>query len=64
MQQGFEVRMKKFVAHDNCQLALSCIRQGTVFKSESGWKTLLMRIFLALLFPVLSIAFIIAPESK
>nr|CAB3267282.1 short transient receptor potential channel 5 [Phallusia mammillata] len=64
MQRGFEVRMKRFVAHDNCQLALSCIRQGTLFESEHGWRTLFARAFLSIIFPFLCLAFIVAPDSK
>lgn len=63
LQRACDVHMKNFVAHQHCQLTLSIIRVGTIFASDGGWKTLLVRLLLALIFPILSIAFIVAPNS-
>uniref|UniRef100_H2Y0I7 Ion transport domain-containing protein n=1 Tax=Ciona intestinalis TaxID=7719 RepID=H2Y0I7_CIOIN len=64
VERACEVRMKSFVAHENCQLALSTLRQGTLFECDNGWRPFIVRTILAFLFPIISLAFIIAPNSK
>ncbi|CAK8689185.1 unnamed protein product [Clavelina lepadiformis] len=64
VHRAIEVRMKRFVAHDNSQLAISTLRLGTLFKQDHGWRTNMTRILLGLIFPILCLAFIVAPESK
>ena len=56
--------MKRFVAHENTQLAISTMRMGTLFENEHGWLTITTRALLALVFPVLCVGFSVFPDSK
>jgi len=64
IEKAIQFEMKDFVTADNSQLALIYIQKGKLFRRMRGYKALLIQIGLGLIYPLLTIAFMIAPNSS
>nr|XP_039252029.1 short transient receptor potential channel 4-like isoform X1 [Styela clava] len=64
IEKAIKYKMKDFVTSDNSQLALIYIQKGSLFRKLKGYKAFLAQVLLGLLFPFLSIGFLVAPDTK
>nr|XP_018669083.1 short transient receptor potential channel 4-like isoform X2 [Ciona intestinalis] len=64
IKKAIKYEMKDFVTSDNSQLALIYIQKGSMFRRLKGFKGSVVQVLFGMLFPVLSMAFLIAPQSS
>jgi len=64
IEKAVQYGMKNFVTSDNSQLALIYIQKGKLFREMKGYKALFTQIFLGCIYPILTIAFMVAPNSS